>query len=366
MRYLASQSIPVTFWNRTPTKAQEQLEGHLHGDLNVQSFSLDQLDESLKPGDTVVSMLPAGMHPTIAEHCLRNRAHLITASYLSPDIRKLDAQVRGENLCFVNEIGLDPGLDHFLAYDAVSAFKSTPHWHHNTTKVEFESLCGGLSEKPTEFAYRFSWSPVGVLKALKTPSVFIREGTQHNTPQPWTETFGLNLENEAFEAYPNRDSLPFIEEYDLDGGQFKLNRFIRGSIRQDGWKTAWESIFEQLPTASDEELTRLGALLWQRHAFKSGERDRVILSVRLTAHSSSLGQWEHHGYLDHVGQATESAMAQLVSLPVAYCVMAVQRGEVSKGVTTAPKTPEFRHRIFSALAQHAAVTFRQKTTFSPV
>ena len=365
LKHLAKQGLKLKVWNRTVSKAEAALGDAKQANVNILPLSMERLSKTITQGDIVISMLPAGHHLEIAEYCLKSHAHLITASYLSEEMQRLDKQASTAGLCFVNEVGLDPGLDHLLAYEAVQRFRESPHWNAPNTSVRFQSLCGGLSEVPNEFCYRFSWSPLGVLKALRTPSKFRRDGQDQSTTQPWTQTKSVEINSKHFEAYPNRDSLAFIKNYGLDQGSFVLDTFVRGSLRLNGWREAWQPIFQQIPVASDEELTSLSQSLWEKHALGPDENDRVILWVSLESRSTSASQgtWHHQSLIDHVGDQEGSAMAKLVSLPVAYTAQSILDKHVSPGVTCAPKTPEERNRIFAGLSQ-AGIELKQSISWS--
>ena len=363
LKHLAKQGLKLNVWNRTVSKAETALGDANQANVDVLPLSMKRLSETITHGDIVISMLPAMLHIEIAELCLKNHAHLITASYLSEEMQCFDKQASSAGLCFVNEVGLDPGLDHLLAYEAVQRFRETPHWDDPNASVRFQSLCGGLSEVPNEFCYRFSWSPLGVLKALRTPAQFKKEGQAQSTKQPWTQTESVEIHSEQFEAYPNRDSLPFITNYGLDQGAFQLDTFVRGSLRLNGWRAAWQPIFQKIPVASDEELTSLSQSLWEKHALESNENDRVVLWVSLESRSTSHGTWHHQSLIDHVGDQADSAMARLVSLPVAYTAQSILNKRLLPGVTCAPKTAKERNQIFGSLSQ-AGVELKQSVSWS--
>lgn len=365
LRHLANQALPLKVWNRTISKAESALGDAKRDHVEIHPLSFQRLAETIQQGDIVISMLPAGHHIEIAKCCLTSKSHLVTASYLSDEMHSLDEDARSAGLCFVNEVGLDPGLDHLLAYEAVARFRETSHWNNPECSVRFRSLCGGLSEIPNDFCYRFSWSPLGVLKALKTPATFIRDKQIQSTPQPWTETETIEIGTEPFEAYPNRDSLPFLKEYGLDQGPFQLETFVRGSLRLSGWQTAWKPIFQIIPNASDQELNTLSDSLLKEHALNPNENDRVVLWVSLESRSASQGTWHYQALIDLIGTDTGSAMAKLVSLPVAYSALSIIKGQVPTGVTGAPKDAEARNQIFASLSQ-AGVELSQTINCSEV
>jgi hypothetical protein len=122
----AARLFPLTLWNRTVKKAEEALDGVMISDVEVRALEVQALSKQLRPGDIVVSMLPAPMHPEFAGLCLETGAHFVSTSYISDAMRKLDAPARAKGLSFINEAGLDPGLDHLLAHQIVAEFRDAP------------------------------------------------------------------------------------------------------------------------------------------------------------------------------------------------------------------------------------------------
>ena len=110
--------------------------------------------------------------------------------------------------------------------------------------VSYHSYCGGIPALANDFKYKFSWSPVGVIKALNSEAKFIENFVENSkTPYKYIKNYSIN--NETFEAYPNRNSLPYIKEY-LFPSSWKIKEFVRGTLRLNGWTKAWENIFKIL------------------------------------------------------------------------------------------------------------------------
>jgi saccharopine dehydrogenase (NADP+, L-glutamate forming) len=215
----------------------------------------------------------------------------------------------------------------------------------------FLSYCGGLSDVPNDFCYKFSWSPLGVLKALMSTSVSIRESQIYTVDKPWesVELYPLPMPwgEDEFEVYPNRDSLPFIEQYQMNEG-LKIDQFVRGTLRYKGWKAAWADIFSEVDTLDSQEVEeRLKILsddLWKKYSYKEDEVDRVILTVELKVKKDSKVVWHKQFLLDTLGNTKGSAMAQLVSCSVALAVEAVLNKEIPPGVSAAPHQSELVKR----------------------
>ncbi len=335
----------VYVYNRSMNKAIDALTG-MDGDFKLFPFSLDNLPMALSKGDIVVSMLPGEFHQPLAEISLASKAHFVSSSYISDGMQSLHKQAIEKGLCLVNEVGLDPGIDHSMAHALVSDYKQSNQFDKNN-QHSFLSYCGGLSEVANDFCYKFSWSPLGVLKALKSPSVSIRNHAVYKVQKPWESVQNYMLAmpwgEEEFEVYPNRDSRPFIQQYHLNE-DWDIKQFVRGTLRYKGWKSAWASIFSSIDSLSPEEsepfLKQLSEELWQKYAFTTDESDRVVLSVELMAETNGNTVWHKSYILDAIGNSDSSAMARLVSIPVSLAVEAVLQNEIPPGVSAAPDQSE--------------------------
>ena len=341
LKMLIENGHTVLVYNRTVEKAIKALSD-LKGDYQVFPFSLHSVEENVAAGDIVVSMLPGNFHVPVAELCLSLNAHFVSSSYISDEMRALNDAAKEKNLCFVNEVGLDPGIDHSMSHALVDDYKNSPKYSSNN-EHSFLSYCGGLSDVPNDFCYKFSWSPLGVLKALMSTSVSIRNGDVYTVTKPWesVELYPLPMPwgEDEFEVYPNRDSLPFIEQYQMDDG-LQIKQFVRGTLRYKGWKNAWRDIFSEVDTLdasiAEARLKEISDDLWDRYSYKDGEVDRVILTVELKVENDTDVVWHKQYLMDTLGNDNGSAMAQLVSCSVALAVEAVLGNEISSGVTAAP------------------------------
>ena len=339
IRRMASQSTPLVLWNRTLAKAEEILGASTKTPARV--FGAADVEAALVAGDIVVSMLPAPMHPSIADICLRKGAHLVTTSYLSDAMRALHNAAQEKNLCFLNECGLDPGLDHMLAYKLVAEYRSSPTFLQKQTPDEhtlaFSSCCGGFPRVENDFRYKFSWSPLGVLRALRSPARAVQDGVVKNIAQPWTATQPFTLGSEKFEMYPNRDSMPYLREYGFDAA-WNVRDFVRGTLRPAGWRAAWRDVFAHVESDSDVELAATADRLWKKHAYQDGEADRVVLAVSLVAKCTTGEVVFSRSYVvDECGTRDRSAMGLLVSLPATFAIDWILEGKAPVGVGGAPR-----------------------------
>ncbi|WP_417720425.1 saccharopine dehydrogenase family protein [Salipiger sp.] len=338
LRRLVEAGHEVTVWNRTAAKAREAV-----GDLTdrIRVFDPQALEEALQAGDVVVSMLPGDWHVPLAGIAISRGAHFVSSSYISPEMRALDASAKVAGVALVNEVGLDPGIDHLMAHDLVRAYKGSDAFDA-ANAITFLSYCGGVPKVANAFRYKFSWAPVGVLKALRSPSKSIRHFSELTVQRPWDALgrYDAPLDPpETFEVYPNRDSLPFMAEYGF-GSDWQVKDFVRGTLRLNGWADAWKDIFAEVESADDARLNALAADLLEKNAYDRGEPDRVVLCVSLKAEKDGAVVWHKTWVMDAWGDARGTAMARLVSVPVSLAIEAVLNREIGPGVHAAPSDPK--------------------------
>lgn len=360
LRKLIEAGHPVTVWNRTVDKARQAV-----GDLtdDIRAFDIEALGEALSKGDVIVSMLPGDWHVPLAELALSKGAHFVSSSYISPEMKALDERARNAGVCLVNEVGLDPGIDHVMAHWLMADYRASKAFD-SANDLSFISYCGGVPKHTNAFRYKFSWSPLGVLKALLSPSRSIKEFSELNVARPWDAitSYTAPLEQaETFEVYPNRDSLPFMEEYGFEPG-WRVREFVRGTLRLNGWKDAWADVFAEIETLKGPEgearLKEMSGQFWAENAYDEGEPDRVIMCVALKAEKAGVPVYHKTYTMDAWGDARGTAMARLVSEPVALAVEAVLNREIHAGVTAAPSDPKLVARWMvnvDRLAQHLQV-----------
>ena len=187
----------------------------------------------------VISMLPAKYHFLIAIECLKSNINLVTASYISDELMKLDDEVKKKNLLFLNEVGLDPGLDHMSALKLIKEIKN-----ENGKIKSFKSHCGGLIHPKYDnnpWNYKFTWNPRNVVLAAKGQAKFLKKNkiVQVNYPDVFNQTEKINIDQLGdFDSYANRDSLKYIKLYGLD----EIDTMFRGTLRRKGFCESWEII----------------------------------------------------------------------------------------------------------------------------
>ena len=360
LRALIEEGLDVKVWNRTESKAQEAV-----GDLtdNIAAYDIDVLGNELSEGDIVVSMLPGDHHVPLAKCAIANRAHFVSSSYIAPEMRDLDQAAKDAGVCLVNEIGLDPGIDHLMAHKLVELYRASDAFDP-TNELGFISYCGGIPKVPNPFRYKFSWSPLGVLKALRSPSKSIKNGAEFSVDRPWDaiSSYEAPLPTpETFEVYPNRDSLPFMAQYHFDP-EWNVREFVRGTLRLNGWADAWADIFSEIEPlsgeAGDARIKEMSDKFWAENAYGENDPDRVVLCVSLRAEQNGKTVWHQTYAMDAWGTEASTAMARLVSKPVSFGIKAVLANQIPTGVSAAPDDPKVVDAWLSqiaALAQHLEI-----------
>jgi saccharopine dehydrogenase-like NADP-dependent oxidoreductase len=200
------------------------------------------LESEMAHAEIVVSMLPAFMHPKIAKLCLKLHKHLITPSYLSSEMMSMDQEARAKNLIFLNEMGVDPGIDHMSAMKIIHALKQKGADIH-----AFYSLTGGLIAPESDnnpWNYKITWNPRNVVLAGAGGTAHYREnGKDKLIPYQrlFERTMSVEIPNYGeFEGYANRDSMAYEELYDLPG----IPTLYRGTLRKKGFSQAWNVLVQ--------------------------------------------------------------------------------------------------------------------------
>ncbi|GHI03055.1 saccharopine dehydrogenase [Streptomyces cellostaticus] len=339
----------VRLWHRTGDRAAAALAGlGLTGRVEPRAFTLPALADELAPGDVVVSMLPAPGHAGLLSACVGARAHFACSSYVSPEVLDQVPAAEAAGLVVLTEAGLDPGIDHLFAHSLIGRAR-TEIGADTPASYRLTSYCGGVPAVPNDFRYRFSWAPLGVLNALRSPARYLEDGAAITAERPWEATRPHVLDGETFEAYPNRDSIPFIDQYGLPGA-WTPRTFVRGTLRLDGWLKAWEPVFEELKAGDDERIAALARELAEAYPTTDADRDRVVLSVSLEVETGPDRTWTGGYLLDLVGDAEESAMARCVSRPLALGVRHILDGGVPSGLNRSAETAERSDRWLAELA----------------
>ncbi len=230
------QMAALKLKNRPSTKA-----------VSLNSENTEQRKKLIEKADVVISMLPAFMHPTVAKDCMDLGKHFFSASYESEEMRKMKSEIESKGLLFLNECGLDPGIDHMSAMRIIDQSKAK-----NEEFLSFKSFCGGLLAPLSEnnpWKYKFTWNPRNVVLAGQGTSQYIEHGGLKFVPyhQLFKRLETVHFDGLGdFDGYPNRDSLSYRQVYGLE----KIPTMLRGTLRRVGYCKAWD-VFVQLGMTDD-------------------------------------------------------------------------------------------------------------------
>lgn len=296
---LSESGMSVTVACRTLESAQKLSAGVKNAHpISVDVLNDGALDAEVAKHDLIVSLIPYTHHAAVIKSAIRHKKHIVTTSYVSPAMMELDQQCKDAGITVMNEIGLDPGIDHLYA------IKTIEEVHKDGGKIlEFLSYCGGLpapeaSDNP--LGYKFSWSSRGVLLALRNSARFRKDGATVDvaskdlmgTAKPYFIYPGY-----AFVAYPNRDSTTYKERYNIPEAQ----TIIRGTLRYQGFPefirvlveigfledtelqilsspVPWKEATKNIVGASSSSASDLEAAIVSKATFDSSEEKKRILS----------------------------------------------------------------------------------------
>jgi saccharopine dehydrogenase (NADP+, L-glutamate forming)/spermidine synthase len=409
VQYLLQHNFRVRVASRTVSKAEKLVGGHPDGEAIQWTVDRkDELEEMIVGADLVVSLLPAAYHPVVAEMCIELGKHMATTSYVSPAMKALDEPAKKAGVVILNESGVDPGLDHMSAMRVIHAVEAK-----GGKVVSFMSYCGGLpapEANTNPYGYKFSWSPKGVLLAGKNEGKYRKNGEEIFVPgaELFSHYWPLNIPPIGeLEAYPNRDSLGYIDLYGLQG----IPTMFRGTLRYKGWcdtikaivdlgymdetekdwsgKTladlGWHLVgkepnvdlraafaeklnvptdsfifdrFEWLGLFSDEPLAVeqggvidiLTARMLEKMPYETGERDMIILYHNFIAEYAGGTKEEITSTLIDYGiPGGDSSMSRTVSLPAAIGARMVLEGKFAKPGVWVPVIPELYNPILDEL-----------------
>lgn len=243
VNYLLDQpDFLVTVASRTVSKAEKLVGDHPRGkalSLNVKNDAM--LEKLVSENDLAVSLLPYTYHVKVAKLCLKHQKNMVTTSYVSDEMNALDEEAKKAGLLILNEIGVDPGIDHMSAMRVINNVKN-----EGGKISSFKSYCGGLpapEANTNPWGYKFSWSPRGVVMAGKNSAKFLMDNKITDIPGP--ELFANHWEVDIpgfgkLEAYPNRNSVPYRNIYNIDD----TNTMFRGTLRYPGWCITMKKIVD--------------------------------------------------------------------------------------------------------------------------
>ncbi len=420
VQYLMDKGHEVTVASRTVSKAARLVRGHPNG----RALELDVRDEKELAGlirecDLAVSLFPPQFHPVVARHCIAGRKNMVTTSYVSPAMHELDRPAKDAGVTVLYEIGVDPGLDHMSAMRIIDGARE-----RGGQIVSFRSYCGGLpapEANDNPFGYKFSWAPRGVLMASRNGAQYLLEGRRVETPPErlFRDVHLRYVEGAGdFEAYPNRDSISYIDIYGLQG----IKTMYRGTFRNMGWCDTMYN-FRKLGLLELEErsvkgktyagfvrgiagarpkddlkkavarklgipvdslpvrhrqwlgmlgtsrikgvkmcaLDVLGTRMFEKLAFKPGERDLLVLFHDFEV-SYPDGRREHitSTMVDLGIKGGDSSMSRTVSLPAAIGAQMILSGAITTPGVLRPVTKDVYEPVLDELAT-MKIECREKT-----
>lgn len=359
-----------------------------------------QLGSMVAAHDVVVSLVPYQFHVLVARQCIAQRRHLVTASYENADIKALSAEAKSVGITILNELGLDPGIDH------LSAMKIIDEVHAEQGRIlTFESWCGGLPSPASNnnpLGYKFSWAPRSVLQALLNTATYLKDGqlVRVASEDLLANPVSLNIESGLIlEGYPNRDSVSYREIYGLR----EVRTMLRGTLRYPGfcailqeckqlglldtspapelehgvapitwsdWLSkakraqgidALSPVVEQalswIGMRGERQVPQKGSVidafcheLLQKLQYEPGETDMVVLQHRFQVQGSDGQQYWRFSTLVCEGEPNgPSAMAKTVGIPCALGVQLLLDGGISRRGSVLPVTPEIYQPILAQL-----------------
>ncbi|WP_298531093.1 saccharopine dehydrogenase C-terminal domain-containing protein [uncultured Algibacter sp.] len=428
LRYLldksGSENIFITVGDINTQNAKKIIANHENATvLKLDVFDSDSRSKAIKHADIIISMLPARFHIEVAKDCIALKKHMVTASYISPKMQALDADAKANNIILMNEIGVDPGIDHMSAMKVLDSIRE-----RGGNIILFESFTGGLIAPESDnnlWNYKFTWNPRNVVTAGQGGTAkFLQEGTYKYIPynRLFRRTEFLEIDNYGrFEVYANRDSLKYQNIYGLE----QVKTLYRGTIRRVGFSRAW-NIFVSLGMTDDSYIIDdsenmsyrdfINAFLPYshsdsvelklRHQLKIDQDDivwsklveldifndkkyvelkkatpaQILQKILMDSWTLSkddkdmIVMYHKFGYELHgekyqidsnmvvIGEnQTYTAMAKTVGLPVAMAALAILNKEITTPGVQIPITPEVYNPILKKLQNHN-ISFNEKET----
>ena len=420
VRYLLDQpDFEVEVASRTVSKAVKLIDNHPQGKASELNLKNEEgLKDKISKADLIISMVPYTFHPIVAKYCIDYKKAMVTTSYVSEVMKNLDAEAKKAGILILNEVGLDPGIDHMEAMRIIHEVEEK-----GGEILSFTSYCGGLpapEANTNPFGYKFSWSPTGVLLAGKNSAQYLKDGQQIFIPSQdlFDNYLMINIEGLGeFEGYPNRNSLPYIELYGIKS----TKTMLRGTLRNKGWCSTIKKIVdlgfleeeekdwtgltykdflkklmndpaeedikkalsahlnieessdiiqrfewlgllsdEPLPSEKDSPLNILGAKMLEKLQYEEGERDMIMLQHQFIASYPGDKKEEITSTLIDFGiPHGDTSMARTVGLPAAISTKLILEGKIEKTGVHIPVTPEIYIPILQELKE-LDIVFKEK------
>jgi len=419
VQYLCKRGFHVIVASRTKEKAEKLIQGCKSAEAVQFNITHDDelLQELVSKSDLVCSLLPYTYHVKAAKVAIENGKHFCTTSYISDEMQELDKPAKESNVILLNECGVDPGIDH------MSAQKIIDEIHDQGGKIiSFTSFTGGLpapEANDNPFGYKLSWSPRGVLLAGRNDAQFLQDGEEVTIP-------GSELFNNCkimeipgmgkFEGYPNRDSLSYIDIYDIN----EVQTMLRGTLRYPGWcntihaigdlglldlterklsgitykemiqqivsedgnpreavakelslepsdpiieRLDWLGLFSEdaVPDDRNTYLDALCNLFEEKLQYATGERDMIVMHHEFVAKYPEKKEKVTSTLIDYGIPNGDTSMSRTVALPVAIASRLILQDKIDARGVHRPILPEIYEPILSELKE-LGIELKERTT----
>ncbi len=300
IRYLLDGGFHLTVASLPGSGARKLVDSHPNARvLPLDVNDRDALREQVAAADVAVSLLPAPFHPLVARACIDSGVHLVTTSYVSPEMRALDAEARDKDVLLLNEMGVDPGIDHMSAMKVIHGEQEK-----GSKLVGFSSWCGGLpapEANDNPFGYKVSWSPRAVLLAARSSARYLLDGQIVDVPPEklFTDPAVVEIPDiGTLEGYPNRDSVSYLDTYGFDNGQ--VRNMFRGTLRNQGHcqlrtQLSQLGLFDD---ATEHDLTGTTSKALMETLFGAPLEDTIPRKLGVSAAQSPLEAMKHIGLLN--------------------------------------------------------------------
>ena len=409
IQYLSENSFHVIVASRTISKAKHLIEGCKNAEAIAFNIAKDDnlLEDLTAKVDLVCSLLPYTYHVKAAKVAIKHKKHFCTTSYISNEMKALEKEAKKAGIILLNECGVDPGIDH------MSAMQIIDHVHHNGGKIKsFTSFTGGLPAPDSNnnpYGYKLSWSPRGVLLAGRNDAHFLKDGKEITIlgadlfqNYELMEVPGIG----TFEGYPNRDSMSYIDIYNIP----ETKTMLRGTYRNIGWcetldkiadlglldieersldnmtyaammkeltsagsddirnavakfcgidknhpilsRLEWLGLFDKvmIPSGINTRLDALCHLFEEKMQYAPGERDMIVMHHEFMVEYKDKKQKITSTLIDYGIPHGDSSMSRTVALPVAIASRMILDGKINLTGVHRPIIPEIYEPILKELA----------------
>ncbi len=411
LKYAQRNNWHITVADAVPQNAENKIKGNSCATaerLNI--HQTEKRQQLVKKSDLVISMLPPALHIELAKDCLQFGKHLLTASYSDEAVKKMSSDITEKNLLFLYEMGLDPGIDHMTAMKMINSIQE-----QGGNIISFISHCGGLVEPENDdnpWHYKISWNPSNVVRAGKAGAIFKENGEvkQLSYEELFSTTNKIIINGNEYSFYANRDSLSYMELYNLHNVQTFMRTTLRHTEFMNGWKhivrlgltdevkkyrtdnLSPAAFFKQhveennlqhdlpQPTSVKEQLAYLDLyndsffinkgvlsacdilqfLLEKKLVLRPQDKDLVIMQHEIVYEKEGLQQLHKSSIIVHGEDATHTAMARTVGLPLAIAATKILEGKISVRGLHIPIIPAIYEPVLEDLK--TMITIQQVVT----